>query len=240
MYKNKGKANNSTLVLKKTPLVLESREFIQSIFDTLSSRIIVLNDQGIIVAVNQTWKEEGQKGGLTDPSFGIGMNYLDHCASMKDDFVEEGKAIANGIRQVISRALPGVDVEYTIQTGGREKRFITHISSFSFKNRYVVVAHEDVTQWKLTDKKNLLKDNQYREVVQRAAKGIVITNADGRIVEWNQGQSLISGISRENAIGRYLWDVESELYGDLPPFFVPLNKLVLGTSWRAESRQLAV
>lgn len=27
---------------------------------------------------------------------------------------------------------------------------------------------------------------------------------------------------------------------DLPPFFVPLNKLVLGTSWRAESRQLAV
>jgi len=30
------------------------------------------------------------------------------------------------------------------------------------------------------------------------------------------------------------------IIGDLPPFFVPLNKLVLGTSWRAESRQLAV
>ena len=27
---------------------------------------------------------------------------------------------------------------------------------------------------------------------------------------------------------------------DLPPFFVPLNKLVFGRNWRAESRQLAV
>jgi len=27
---------------------------------------------------------------------------------------------------------------------------------------------------------------------------------------------------------------------DLPPFFVPLNKLVFGTNWRAESQILAV
>ena len=44
----------------------------------------------------------------------------------------------------------------------------------------------------------------------------------------------------QDHIGRLAEISTGVVIADLPPFFVPLNKLVLGTSWRAESRQLAV
>src|SRR3954468_18537092 len=41
----------------------------------------ILNGSGIIIAVNDTWKDFARQNGLRLPNFGIGLNYLQFCVS---------------------------------------------------------------------------------------------------------------------------------------------------------------
>jgi DNA-binding CsgD family transcriptional regulator len=41
----------------------------------------ILNPSGIIVAVNDTWKDFARQNGLRLPNFGVGLNYLQFCES---------------------------------------------------------------------------------------------------------------------------------------------------------------
>jgi hypothetical protein len=41
---------------------------------------VILDASGVIVAVNDTWKEFGWQNGLRIPKAGVGVNYLQYCA----------------------------------------------------------------------------------------------------------------------------------------------------------------
>jgi len=41
---------------------------------------VILDASGMIVAVNDTWKEFGRRNGLSIPNAGVGANYLQYCA----------------------------------------------------------------------------------------------------------------------------------------------------------------
>jgi hypothetical protein len=41
---------------------------------------VILDASGVIVAVNDTWKEFGRQNGLRIPNAGVGVNYLQYCA----------------------------------------------------------------------------------------------------------------------------------------------------------------
>jgi PAS domain S-box-containing protein len=72
--------------------------------------------------------------------------------------------------------------------------------------------------WKLNDP---IDDKSFEaspaalhSLVDSAIDGITLVNMDGRIVEWNTGMQNITGIWREEALGKYYWDV---LYRMMPP-----------------------
>lgn len=43
--------------------------------------VVILDSNGVIVAVNEAWKNFGRRYGLKLPKFGVGANYLDYCSS---------------------------------------------------------------------------------------------------------------------------------------------------------------
>jgi len=50
-------------------------------------------------------------------------------------------------------------------------------------------------------------ESKMRNFVHQSFEGIVILDSEGRIIEWNHAIEQILGLSRENAIGKYEWDV---------------------------------
>lgn len=59
-------------------------EGVASTFERLKSlpaSAVILDSSGIIVAVNDPWKEFGRRNGLRVPNFAIGTNYLQYCRS---------------------------------------------------------------------------------------------------------------------------------------------------------------
>ncbi|MEI6123003.1 MAG: PAS domain S-box protein [Bacteroidota bacterium] len=54
-------------------------------------------------------------------------------------------------------------------------------------------------------------EDKFRSVIEQSLEGIMLFNSEGRIIEWNIGMTRITGISNQNAIGEYQWDVEFQL-----------------------------
>ncbi len=50
-------------------------------------------------------------------------------------------------------------------------------------------------------------DERYRQLIELSSDGVILTNEQGIIIEWNKSQESITGWSAEECIGKYLWDV---------------------------------
>jgi len=50
-------------------------------------------------------------------------------------------------------------------------------------------------------------ESKMRNFIQHSLEGIVILDNEGHIIEWNKAMEQILGLSREEAIGKYEWDV---------------------------------
>ncbi|MHB0878659.1 MAG: PAS domain S-box protein [Anaerolineae bacterium] len=56
-------------------------------------------------------------------------------------------------------------------------------------------------------------EEKFRGVVEQSQDGIALVDESGSIVEWNAGQEAITGIGREQAVGRPLLEVQEQLSG---------------------------
>ncbi|MEK9701697.1 MAG: metal-dependent phosphohydrolase, partial [Deltaproteobacteria bacterium] len=53
-----------------------STKFFQETLDSLPIHLAILNEQGVIVAVNDAWRRFGIANQYEDPNWGVGRNYL--------------------------------------------------------------------------------------------------------------------------------------------------------------------
>lgn len=54
----------------------------------------------------------------------------------------------------------------------------------------------------------------YDGLIQNSGDGITLVDENGRIIEWNPSQEIITGLPKEDVIGHYLWEVQVQLgYG---------------------------
>lgn len=66
----------------------------------------------------------------------------------------------------------------------------------------------DITAQKQMEADLLESEERFRSFFQQATDGIMLTDEQGVVIEWNSSQEQITGIPREEAIGQYVWDVQ--------------------------------
>lgn len=54
-------------------------------------------------------------------------------------------------------------------------------------------------------------EDKFRSVIEQSVEGIELVNHQGIIIEWNKGMHKITGLKREEVIGKYYWDVEFQI-----------------------------
>ena len=72
----------------------------------------------------------------------------------------------------------------------------------------VIEYVRDVTAYKKTDEALRESEQKLRRIIEQAPDGIVLTDEQGAIIEWNPGMEKIVGLKPEEAVGRKLWDVQ--------------------------------
>jgi PAS domain S-box-containing protein len=53
-----------------------------------------------------------------------------------------------------------------------------------------------------------LNPNEFSQIVHEAFEGVVVTDEEGRVIFWSKKMNEISGLAEQDAIGKYIWDIQ--------------------------------
>jgi diguanylate cyclase (GGDEF)-like protein len=146
------------LLLRERESLRESRQFLQSTLDALSTQIAILDETGKIIAVNAAWGRQDGGNPLVGAGCGEGSNYLDACRAALGTGVEEATTIATGIGAVFLNVRDEFSLEYSCHEGAERRWYsvcATRFAGLGMIPVRVVVAHEDITQRKLAEEQLL-------------------------------------------------------------------------------------
>lgn len=117
--------------------------FHKAILDALAANIALLDKQGTILVVNKSWQRFGEANGITDPRYGVGVNYFDACRAAADPNAREA---ARGIQDVLSGRQPSFYLEYPCHSPDEQRWFMLRATPVEGYPGFAVVAHEDITE----------------------------------------------------------------------------------------------
>jgi signal transduction histidine kinase/DNA-binding response OmpR family regulator len=131
----------------------ESERFARSVVNSLSSHVAVLDENGLILAVNSAWRNFAEKNGMANADCGIGSNYLATSELAAGDCAGDGRLASNGIRAVLSGQQRDFYLEYPCHSPEEERWFALYVTPFEgVGSRRVVVTHENVTARKTAER----------------------------------------------------------------------------------------
>lgn len=70
-----------------------------------------------------------------------------------------------------------------------------------------IAVKDDITELKNAEEALCDSENKLRRMIQQSPDGILLTNENGVIVEWNKAMETICNISSKAVIGSYFWDI---------------------------------
>ena len=168
------------------------------ILNSLTAQIAVLDNTGVIVTVNQSWRnfliENGGDAGTDD----VGKNYLEVCQNAfinnDDSFA---KAALEGICKVISGELSTFKLEYPCHSPSRQRWFVMRVNPISGSKQGVVIAHEEITERKLMEETLRENEEKYQILFNNEIYAICIIDLETyRILDVNQTFLRLYGYSR--------------------------------------------
>ncbi|MBP6854492.1 MAG: PAS domain S-box protein, partial [Rhodoferax sp.] len=129
-----------------------SQRFVQSVLDGLTAHVCVLDEHGVIVAVNQAWREfaagnDGVAGQVSE-----GVNYLEACARtslLPAPGDSQGPDFGALLADVLAGRIEQFQFEYSCHSPDQARWFLARASRIEGSDPLrVVVAHDNVTALK--------------------------------------------------------------------------------------------
>ncbi len=160
----------------------QTQKFLQKTIDCLSAHIAILNEKGVILAVNQRWRQFGQENDLKAENDGLGTNYLEICRAAQGEEAQIGLAVAEAIETLLNQDSSGAEkeFEYPCHSPSEQRWFIEHLTAFEENNkRRVVVAHENITERKRAEAALRESEELHRIIMENILDPLFITNDSG-------------------------------------------------------------
>jgi len=188
-----------------------------AMLDALPANVALLNGDGVIVAVNEAWRQFARDNALVDPAFGVGQNYVAVARRATGPFGDEADEAADGIHAVLNGVHTQFVMEYPCHAPDARRWFRLMATRLRREERAgAVVMHVDITDRKVAEE-GLRKLSM---AVEQSPVSIVITDTGGRIEYVNPFLTSVSGYSVEEVHGQNprIWrggGTPAETYADL-------------------------
>ena len=145
---------------KRAELALAGSERLaRATLDGLSAHIAIVDSAGVIVAVNQAWRNfaaanlppDSPAGGSAGSLY-EGANYAAVCRAAASAGCAEAQLWLDGMQALLAGATDLVEFEYPCHRPGEQRWFVARISRVPGDNPpRLVVTHENITQRKLSE-----------------------------------------------------------------------------------------
>ncbi len=166
----------------------DSDAFNGSILNSLTSQIAVLDEQGVIVTVNNAWRQFGKENGLAESRQNmLGTNYLDACENaFKQPYGDEANAARDGIVAVLAGDSESFQLEYPCHSSDQQRWFHMNVSPLQGSRLGVVVSHENITERKLMEDELKVSEAKLRLIIEASPVPMALNDGQLNITFLNQ------------------------------------------------------
>ena len=143
-----------TYVLRRAQEQLRLKEVEKqaAILNALYAHVALLDPQGVIVSVNDGWKNFGQANTYQAPGYGLGLNYLEVCDRAAGNHAAEAPLVAAGIRAVLEGREKNFMMEYPCHAPTQPRWFLLRVTPLAMGGALgAVVMHVNITERKLAE-----------------------------------------------------------------------------------------
>jgi ligand-binding sensor domain-containing protein/signal transduction histidine kinase len=129
-----------------------SEELSRATLDSLSAQVAVLDTEGRILRVNETWRQfASENGASTELVEGIGLDYLEVCRRASGDAAAQARQCLAGLQSVLDGTTSIFDLEYDCHSPRRKRSFLLRVVPLGTPRRGAVVSHIDMTERRLAE-----------------------------------------------------------------------------------------
>ncbi len=182
-----------------------------TILNALPAHIALLNLNGVIVAVNDAWRDFTATSRYSGASFGVGLNYLEIC-DRADTGIGEGAGVAEAIRAILSRRRDRFVLEYACDMQGERRWFRMIVSPLELDDGSgAVVMHVDITDRKIAEEALLDSERTHRRLFEHNPLPLWVYDLESlAFLAVNDAAIESYGYSREDFLGMTIADIRPE------------------------------
>ncbi|MEO8217959.1 MAG: PAS domain-containing protein [Acidobacteriota bacterium] len=124
-----------------------------AILNALPVNIALIDTQGVIVSVNETWRRFARARAFLDAGSGLGFNYLEICDNARGEGSLDAHQVAAGIRAVLDGGIARYSYEYSCGNADEVQWFLLTVTPLISDDRRggAVIRHVDITEQKLSE-----------------------------------------------------------------------------------------
>jgi len=172
---------------------------INAIIDSLPAHIALVDLNGLIFAVNESWRSFDAPSLLLGSRLGPGKNYLDTCSRIGGDQQKDARAIGRGVAQVLKGELPRFTYEYSFRAMIEQGWFrltVTPLGDDTITG--AVVSHSNITAQIRAEESVRIQV----QILDNIGQAVIATDTDGEIIYANRYAGELFGWSPAEMIGQ--------------------------------------
>jgi PAS domain S-box-containing protein len=180
----------------------ESEERYRRLFEFSPDAIALLSDGRVTIA-NRAW---AHMWGAEDPAEVVGFAVMERVHPAYRGIVADRMAqVDKG-----SELLP-MESRHVRLDGSVVDIEVIAAPILQAGVRHQLVIARDITERKKSEAAVRESEQNFRSVVENSGDGIVLTDIQGLIVEWNQALTALTGLPREKVVGKPIWEIHDLL-----------------------------
>ena len=141
----------------------QSRNFNRSILDSLYHNIAVVDREGNILDVNESWKRFARENDAGRDGIESGVNYLEVCRRSFVGGDELAQTALEGIQSVLGGFSEHFLLEYPCDSPSEKRWFLMRVIPIYGRKGGIIISHIDITERKLAE---IDLRNTYAEIEQ--------------------------------------------------------------------------
>ena len=190
-------------------------KLLKNFYDEIPSPYQSLNEEGRFMDVNQAWLDTMgySREEVIGTWFGefLAPDYVELFKKNFPIFISTGEFHSTEL-EMVKKDGSTINVFYE----GK----VQYDARGNFKTTRCIF--KDITLSKKTEEALKESEEKFRTFIQQSLDGIVLLDEEGQVIEWNKGFEKITGITKDEAIGKLFWEIKYQL---TPPERRTLNRL---------------